>query len=299
MKSEFMHPMQPWPSLARFGRILTLPRSGLNLFVFDTGAAGASNLPVLLMVHGLGDEADTWRHLIEPLARQYRVIALDLPGFGRSDKPRRSYTPSFYVDTILALISALGASTVSIVGHSLGGMIAHALALSNPNLVSRLTLIDGCLSPQPQRVSPGMLLMLLPYFGERFYNNLRKDPQAAYATLRGYYADLDGMPEQDQRFLYQRVNERVWSDGQRDAYLSVLRHMPIWMAGNGRKLTAQINQCAAPTHVIWGVKDMILPLAHAQALVAQQPCTHLSLIPDAGHLPHQERPQAVLDAVTH
>lgn len=298
MKSMYQRPMQPWPSLARYTRMLKLPKGGLELFLFDTGTTSASDLPVLLLVHGLGDEADTWRYIIEPLSQKYRVLAPDLPGFGRSDKPHRPYTPAFYLDTIMALIDALAVTSVSLAGHSLGGMLAHAIALSNPNLVSRLTLIDGCLSPIRQRVSLGMLTMSLPFFGKRYYNSLRLDPQAAYGTLRSYYADLDGLPEQDREFLYQRVNERAWSGGQRDAYLSVMRYLPSWMMGNARKLTAKLGQSNVPTHVIWGENDIILTPDHAQALVAQQPNAHLHLIPNAGHLPHQERPQAVLDVLT-
>ena len=298
MKSAYQHPMQPWPGLARYARTLTLPKGGSELFLFDTGTKGASEQPVLLLVHGLGDEADTWRYLIEPLSLKYRVIAPDLPGFGRSGKPHRPCTPALYVDTILDLINVLGVANMSLAGHSLGGMIAHALTLAYPNVVSRLTLIDGCLSPLPQRVSLGMLTMLLPFLGKRYYNSLRSNPRAAYDTLRNYYANLDGLPEQDRDFLYQRVNERVWSDGQRDAYLSVMRYLPFWMMGNARKLTAKLGQSNVPTQVIWGENDIILTPDHAQALVAQQPNAHLHLIPNAGHLPHQERPQAVLDVLT-
>ncbi|MCS6863432.1 MAG: alpha/beta fold hydrolase, partial [Abditibacteriales bacterium] len=84
--SEFQRPMEPWPALAPYVRKVQL-RSGLTLFAFE---AGAPDAPPLLLIHGLGDEADTWRHVFLPLAERYHVIAPDLPGFGRSDKPRRT-----------------------------------------------------------------------------------------------------------------------------------------------------------------------------------------------------------------
>ncbi len=85
----FQGPMQPFPGLEGWSRRVQLPSSKIRLQVYDTG--GDAKPPVLLL-HGLGDEADTWRHVLPLLQPDYRVLAPDLPGFGRSDKPRRRYT---------------------------------------------------------------------------------------------------------------------------------------------------------------------------------------------------------------
>ncbi len=296
MKSEYQRDMSPWPALARYGRMLMLPAARLNVFLFDSDAENQRGLPLLLLVHGLADEADTWRHLIDTLAQRYRVMALDLPGFGRSAKPRRSYSLTFYIEIIREILDATAAPAVTLAGHSLGGIICHAFTLMYTQRVKQLALIDGCLSPLAQRFNAGMLRMMLPYIGEHYYNSLRRDPQAAYDTLRGYYADLDGMPAEDRRFLFQRVNERVWNDGQRDAYFSVLRAMPLWMLRRGARLIQAAGQLNMPTSILWGADDVILPLATAHALLRLQPAARLTVIPKAGHLPHQERPDDVLRA---
>ncbi len=296
MKSEYQRDMSPWPALAHYGRMLTLPAAHLNVFLFDSDAENERGLPLLLLVHGLADEADTWRHLIGTLSQRYRVMALDLPGFGRSDKPRRSYSLTFYIEIIRELLDTTATPAVTLAGHSLGGIICHAFALMYTQRVKQLALIDGCLSPLAQRVSPGMLKMMFPYVGEHYYNSLRRDPQAAYDTLRGYYADLDGMPAEDRRFLFQRVNERVWNDDQRDAYFSVLRAMPLWMWRQGSRLIQAAGKLNIPTSILWGADDVILPLAAAHALLRLQPAARLTVIPKAGHLPHQERPDDVLRA---
>jgi pimeloyl-ACP methyl ester carboxylesterase len=297
MSNLYLQPMQPWPALAGYARTVMLPQSGLRIFTFDTARERVGPQAPVLLVHGLGDEADTWRHVVEPLAQQRRVIALDLPGFGRSDKPRRAYSLTFFRDTIIELLDALAIPQVSLVGHSLGGIIAHTVALVQPQRLRDLTLIDGCLSPHPQKMRLEMVFRLLPFVGERYYNGLRGRPKAAYASLAAYYTDIIRLPEADRQFLFQRVNERVWSDRQRDAYFSVLRQMPAWMMRHQRSLRAGLGTLTVPTVVVWGQDDQIIPVRAGQALVDIQASAHLVTITGSGHMPHQEQPAAFLQAI--
>jgi pimeloyl-ACP methyl ester carboxylesterase len=89
----------------------------------------------------------------------------------------------------------------------------------------------------------------------------------------------------------------VWSDPQRDAYLSVLRQLPSWMLRNTAAMKAKLGQLTIPTLVMWGEQDHILPIDNAQAMVAAQPGARLVTIARAGHLPHQEQPRAFLQAM--
>ncbi|HEU5086699.1 MAG TPA: alpha/beta fold hydrolase, partial [Roseiflexaceae bacterium] len=86
--------LQPYARLVQAGDV--------RLHVYDSGAGEAGGTP-LVLVHGLGDEADTWRRVFVPLAQRRRVIALDLPGFGRSDRPHCAYTLAFFARTLEAL----------------------------------------------------------------------------------------------------------------------------------------------------------------------------------------------------
>lgn len=297
MNNKYLQPMQPWPSLAPYARIVQLGKSRLRLYIFDAEGKARSDKAPLLLIHGLGDEADTWRHVVEPLAQDRRVIALDLPGFGRSDKPRRAYSLAFFNDIMIDLLDTLAIPKASLVGHSLGGIIAHTLALDYPHRFTDLTLIDGCLSPYPQKVTLSMVVRLLPFVAERYYNGLRGRPDAAYASLSAYYADMTKLQADDRAFLYDRVNQRVWSDGQRDAYYSVLRQMPAWMARHNRSHLNLIAASPLPTLVIWGREDRVVPIAVAEALVALFPAAHLLMVPGSGHMPHQEQPQQVVQAM--
>jgi pimeloyl-ACP methyl ester carboxylesterase len=292
--SQFQGPMRAWPGLEAYAHTIGLAQSGLNLYVYDTGQ---SESPAVVLIHGLGDESDSWRHVVEPLSARYRVVAPDLPGFGRSDKPRRAYTVPFLCDTVLGLMDALSIASATLIGSSLGAVIAQSIALERRERVRGLVLIGGTLLAGTQPLNLPMLLFLVPGVGEWLYTRLRKDPQAAFETLRGYYADLDELPEADRAFLFQRVNERVWSDGQRRAYFSVLRHTATWVPRQQRDLDKKLAQLATPTLVIRGEHDYLMPVANAQALADVQPSATLVTIPRVGHLPQQERPQALLDAI--
>src|SRR5947209_13116044 len=137
----FRGPMQPWPALAPFGRRVAVT-GGRKLFVFEAGNPAA---PALLLIHGLGDEADSWRHVFEPLAVRHHVIAVDLPGFGRSD-PVPSYQLPVLRDALLDLLDALSLPAATLVGNSLGAMLAQMVALQAPPRVAGLLLVDGTLT---------------------------------------------------------------------------------------------------------------------------------------------------------
>lgn len=292
--NRYQNPMQVWPDLQKHARTVTLVRSGLQLHVYE---AGSPDLPTALLIHGLGDEADTWRHVIAPLATRFHVVALDLPGFGRSDKSSRSYTASFLCNTVLELLDTLSIAQAKLIGSSLGAVLSQFIGLEHAERVSGLVLIDGTLLAHKQPLNLTTLLFLVPGVGEWLYTRLRKNPQAAFETLRSYYADLDALPEKDRDFLFQRVNERVWSDDQRRAYFSVLRNLAGWVTRQQRGLAARLARLQVPTLVVWGEQDQVMPVDNARALVDVQPSAKLVVLPGVGHLPQQESPDAVLCAI--
>lgn len=292
--NPYQQPMEPWPALAPYARRIRLARSGLALYLYDAGAA--ASLPMLL-VHGLGDEADTWRHLIPRLMARHRVIAPDLPGFGRSDQPARPYTLPFFQEVLLELLDALGIGRAALVGHSLGAAIVQSMALDHPERAERLALLSGSLVARAQKVDLGTLLFLVPGVGEYLYNRLRRDPQAAYRTLEPYYSHLDRLPEADREFLFRRVNERVWSDGQRRAFFSALRHLAGQASRGQRPLAERLAGLQVPTLVLWGQDDRIASIENGRAVAELQPQARLVVVPGAGHDLHQEQPEAVAAAI--
>jgi len=286
--------MRPWPTLEAYGRTIPLPKSGVELFTYDNGPAGGQTI---LLVHGLGDEADTWRYLIPELSAGYRVLAPDLPGFGRSSRPDRPLSAPFLVSVLLELLDTLNVTSALLVGSSLGGLLCQEIVLTRPERATGLVLLDGTLVATGQVLNMQLLLFMVPGVGEWLYKRLRRDTQEAYDTLRPYYADLDSLPQADRDFLFQRVNERVWSDKQRRAYFSVLRQLALWSPRQQRSLPERLVVSQVRTLVIWGEEDRIVSVAAAEKLVKQQPSARLVTIAGAGHLPHQEKPAAVLEVM--
>ncbi|MCS6911539.1 MAG: hypothetical protein NZM11_13370, partial [Anaerolineales bacterium] len=123
------------------------------------------------------------------------------------------------------------------------------------------------------------------------------DPQAAYESLRPFYADLDALPEADRKFLYQRVNERVWSDDQRRAFLSILRQLVWVQPGQQRKLEARLAALTVPTRAVWGERDAVNDIESGRAMIAIQKNATLTVLPGVGHNVQQEAPGEVLKVV--
>jgi len=288
--------MQPYPGLERWSHQIRLPSSGLNLYLYDTG--GEAKTPVLLL-HGLGDEADTWRRVLPLLSSGHRVIAPDLPGFGRSEKEKRKYTVPFFVGVMTELLDFLSISRAVLAGHSMGAVIAQAFALQHPQRVERLVLISGSLVSKENRISRELLFFLTPGLGEWLYNRLRKDPQAAYRSLEQYYNRLADLSQADRDFLYRRVNQRVWSDGQRQGFLSALRSLAAWLPSQQKQLPARLIGWKIPTTVVWGGNDQVSSAANARALVEILPSARLLIVPGAGHNVQQEQAEVVADAIAH
>jgi pimeloyl-ACP methyl ester carboxylesterase len=264
---------------------------GIKLHCYDAGSGDATPM---LLIHGLGDESDTWRHVLLPLARHRRIVAVDLPGFGRSDRPHRPYTLAFFAQTVLSLMDALGLHRAILVGSSMGAATAQRLALVRPDLVERLVLIGGSL-PTVRAIPMGPIwLFLAPGLGEGFYTSLRRSADAGYSTLQPYYYSLDALPEADRTFLKERVRARVFSDGQRRAYLSALRWLMIERAFRADQFHSRVITQRTPATLIWGEHDLIAPVASAYAMAALLPKAQVHVIPECGHLPQQERPEELL-----
>lgn len=293
-KNQYQQPMEPFPSLVPFCNKVKLSGSGLEIFYFESGAR---DNPTILLIHGLGDEADTWRHIIQPLAEKNHVIALDLPGFGRSDKPNSKYTPQFFLEALIELIDQLSIKKAILMGSSLGGILAHSLALTHSEYTQSLILVDGGLLQTEPMGDVSLRLMGLPLLGEWFYTRLRKDPDAAFDSLGNVYADLHGLPDADREFLYTRVNKRVWDNGQRRAYFSTLRSLTPWVSRQQSTLIDQLSQVEVPTLVIRGAHDPLFSEANALGIIEAQPYAELATIDGSGHLPHQEHPETFLKVV--
>jgi pimeloyl-ACP methyl ester carboxylesterase len=279
--------MRPYPTLLKQAKSLEISKRE-SIFYYDSGTTAK---PPVMLIHGLGDEADSWRHLIPLLDDTYRTVALDLPGFGRS-KAGGIIAIGRHIKAVISLLEMSGPA--ALVGNSLGAMIAQAVVAVKPEMVTALILIDGGM---PLANTPGgavdLLGKALPFYGAYWYRQFRKNHVAAYRSLFSYYHNIEGLPEEDRAFLQKRVIERVESAEQEKAYFGTMRSMIWHTMTKTASLAKALADYKGRVVFVWGEHDAILPPKTADRIRSIRPEAPFVLIPNAGHLPHQENPTAV------
>jgi len=288
-------PMKPWLSLADKAFSLNLS-FGQTIFYYDSTPPNSDppnggKEPVIVLIHGLGDEADSWRHLIPLLnSKGFRVLALDLPGFGRSAAPGRINLKN-HAAAVLRLLEAAKIkpeTPVFLVGNSLGALVAEMAAFKKPGFVEGLILLDGSIPGGPAKI--GLLALAKLLFSRKWYRAYRANPEGAWLSLYAYYADLDGMSGTDKDFLRERVMARVNSYTQERAFFATQRSL-IWAFGTGFSGYAhKIRLFKGKITLLWGEKDRIMPLSSAEPFRSLRNDIELRIITGAGHLPQQEKP---------
>ncbi|QQO11069.1 alpha/beta fold hydrolase [Breznakiella homolactica] len=285
--------MKPWPDLERYARSVELSSGGDTLFLYDTGS-GPAGAPAVVMVHGLGDEADSWRHIIPLVAPWHRVIALDLPGFGRSKirGPSTLKKHAAAVRTAAGLFEGPGV----LAGSSMGAVIAETAAFADPVKFPGTVLFDGCF-PASSGLPAGLGLMALPALGKKWYRAFRSDPDAAYRSLEPYYRDLSALPEADRTFLRERVMDRVESRLQERGYFSSLRSLIGTYLFSGPRYGKFAASYPGKMLLLWGEDDRVMPRDASGKLREIRPDAGFELIPNAGHLPQQDNPAAAAEKI--
>jgi pimeloyl-ACP methyl ester carboxylesterase len=228
--------------------------------------------PALVLVHGLGSSSDVWSADIDSLAKTYRVIALDLPGYGKSDKPRADYSIGYHAAMLKEFIDAVGESKVAIAGNSMGGWIAAVFTLNNPEKVSHLILVDSA-GLQREPYPPSDL------------NPSTKEEQKT--LLLALYADPSRVTERmvNDQWEYHR-DTRATVQATLD---SLKTKMPL--------LDRRLTDIRIPTLIIWGKQDSLIPLEFAGQFAKGIHGSTLVVIDKAGHLPQVEQPGAFCRAV--
>lgn len=254
---------------------------GTELHVRDTGPRDA---PAVILLHGFGASLHTWEPWAEGLEARFRVIRFDLPGSGLSPPDATDdYTDARAMALILGLMQRAGIERASLVGNSVGGRIAWTFAAHHPGRVDGLVLIspDGFASPgfeygKPPQVPAVMKLMR--YTLPRFL--LRSNIAVGYAEPT---ALTDSAVE--------RYHDLMLAPGARDAMLARMEQTVL------TDPISQLEQITAPTLLIWGEQDAMIPFTNAADYQRHIADVSLVSFPDLGHLPHEEDPAASLPAV--
>jgi pimeloyl-ACP methyl ester carboxylesterase len=255
--------------------------AGIRLHVRDTGRRDG---PAVILLHGFGMSLHTWEGWAVSLDPDFRVIRLDLPGFGLTGTdPTGDYTDARTLAVIAALMDKLGFARASIVGNSMGGRFAWEFAAKYPIRVTKLVLI----SPD------GFASMGLKYGERSNVPAMAKLMQYALpksmlkASLAPAYADPTRLSED----VVTRYHDLMLVPGVRAAIIARMQQLVL------EDPVPLLKSITAPTLLVWGEKDAMIPLRNAKDYQQALPNSTLVTFPTLGHVPHEEDPARSLAPV--
>jgi pimeloyl-ACP methyl ester carboxylesterase len=244
--------------------------------------------PAVVLLHGLGGFAESWRDTIEALATRATVFALDLPGFGRSAKPRTTYRLGYFASALHGFLDAMGIAQASLVGHSLGGSVAVTYALTHPTRTERLALVAGLVPGFAFKMSLGYRLIALPVVGEAL---ARCGSAGVYkaAVARCFHAARPG----DVDFLVDHDYAMRTGPEARAAWLATARHIRADFVERRADYRRALATLDLPVLFVHGRQDPAVTPRHAGEAAAGVPRAALRWVEACGHFPHLEHPQTV------
>lgn len=247
----------------------------------DTGPKTA---PAVILLHGLGSSLHTWDAWAEMLARDHRVIRYDLPGFGLTGPdPTGDYSDARGQQVLGALMDTLSVRRASLIGNSLGGKLAWEFAAAHPERVDKLVLIspDGFASRAfgyDKTPEVPWVAKLLPYTLPTFLLRMNIAPA---------YGDSSRLSDDVMR----RYRDMILAPGVRQALLERTTQVRL------QPPEPMLRRIQAPTLLVWGEKDALIPYRNAGDYLAVMPNCRLLVFGDLGHVPMEEAPARSLAPV--
>jgi pimeloyl-ACP methyl ester carboxylesterase len=241
---------------------------------------GEPDAPPLLLVHGLAGSTAWWDSLVPMLARNFRLIRVDLRGHGKSPSPRRGYDTATQARGVAAALDSLGISRFSVVGHSTGGYVATALAEQRHDAVVALTVIDT--GPNPEAIIPqGLLsrLALLPIPGRLLWRLQSEATVRKLLRAGAFFREVD-IPR-DVIESIQGMTHRAFASTARGS-LEYIRQ---------RSVPDRLAVLGLPVQVIFGVEDLRYHASLATDEYRVIPDVRIELLEGVGHTPMLEDPQ--------
>ena len=270
------------------GELKYLDLHGNRLAYQDEGQGEA-----ILLLHGMAGSSQTWRSVIRPLSRKYRVIAPDLLGHGMSAKPRSDYSLGAFAVLLRDLLDELGVARATVVGHSLGGGVAMQFVYQHPDYCERLVLIgSGGLGPDV-----GWTLRLLSAPGAELIMPIIAPSPVLNAgeKVRSWFAKM-GIESPRGGEIWNAYSS--FADAEtRQAFLRTLRAVVDYRGQAVSALNRLNVRADMPIMAIWGEQDAIIPVQHAYAALEARPDARIEVMPGVGHFPQVERPTEVVDLI--
>ena len=250
----------------------TVNVDGLTLHYYEGGPADA---PTLLMIHGFGANRDNWLRFARYF-KDYRVIALDLPGFGESSKPDIDYDVASQTERVHAFAKTLGLTRLHLVGNSMGGHIAALYAARHPEQVLSVALLDNAGVTSPRKSE--MFAMI-----ERGEPNplVVRRAEDFDALMRFVFVNPPPLPESLKRHFAEQsmANQAIY-----DKIFRQLRERYV-------PLEPELPKIQVPTLLLWGEQDRVLDVSSIEVMKPLLKQPSVVIMPDCGHAPMIERPE--------
>jgi pimeloyl-ACP methyl ester carboxylesterase len=257
------------------------PDAPVKLYAIERGEG-----PPVLLIHGFGTNTFTWRHVAPDLARDHKVIAVDLKGFGRSDKPfDKRYAAADQAELLTQLILERDLHDLTVIGHSYGGGVALLLALEADarlkGRLSKLVLLDTI--AYPQNIPVFFKLLDTPVVSQL---GVRMAPPTLQIQLALRIAYFD--------------NSKI-GDDEIEAYAKPMKtaagkHAIIHSARqiippDVEAISARYATIKLPTLILWCDHDRVVPMAIGLKLSREMPNAHFGIVSQCGHMPQEEQPE--------
>jgi pimeloyl-ACP methyl ester carboxylesterase len=273
--------------------LMALDHRSVRLHGREVAYVDGGEGPTVLLIHGIGGDWRTWEPVLDGLAHHHRVVAVDLPGHGGSAKGAGDYSLGALASALRDLGGALGIESATVVGHSLGGGVAMQFAYQFPERCERLVLVSsGGLGPDV-----GLVLRLATLPGSELFLSLTAPAARSLINLAASAGRaLRLRPAYDAEF-YARTFAALADPQTRAAFLGTLRGV---VGTRGQLVDARDRLYLAqhmPTLIVWGARDAVLPVDHAQAAQEAMPSSRLEIFEDAGHLPQLDDPSRFISVM--
>jgi pimeloyl-ACP methyl ester carboxylesterase len=256
---------------------------GQRIAYLDVGAG-----PPVILIHGFGGSMWQWEYQQHPLSQHFRVLTLDLPGAGLSDKPDIDYRPEQMLDFFVGFMEAVKIPQATLVGNSMGAGLAIGMALTHPARVAKLVLVDGLpqhvieklTSPSVKRALELRAPSWLVSFGNTLFGGL---------MIESVLQEIVHDPVLLTPAVLERSNRNRQRPGLIKPIMAVRENLPLWESGFATRLSAITHL----TLVLWGEEDRVFPIAVGEELHQTIKESRFIRIPKAGHIPQWERPDVV------
>jgi pimeloyl-ACP methyl ester carboxylesterase len=262
------------------GREVMIEGKYINVMGINTYYLSGGNGSPVILIHGVGAGVFDWKFTVGPLSEHHRVYALDMVGYGHSDKPKTNYTLDYYVDFLEHFMDALQLDRASLVGQCFGGGTALGLATKSPKRIEKLILVN---SASLGKEIQGGWVNSLPFFLVQLFS--RPSRKTVRLGFKWSVYNSGFITNQMVEESYQLRNIPGATYARASTYKT-----NFGVGGQRHYFLDNLPQITVPTLIIWGREDKYFPIAHAQNAHRLIKNSQLNILEKCGHIPQLEKP---------